>query len=110
MLCLKPLLRGIKWGGGGGGIGNQPRKPPRLPITITALRFIQSAIKSSLLSTYDKVILWSACCLAFFGFLWASEFTAPLPNSYLPGCTLLISDINIGIDSQLICSNQDVKG
>ena len=96
MPCLKLLLRGIKQG-----IGKQPRKPPRLPITITALRFIQSVIKSSLLSTYDQVMLWSACCLAFFGFLWGSEFTAPLPNSYLPGCTLLVSDINTGIDSQL---------
>ena len=96
MLHLKLLLRGIKWG-----IGDQPQKPPRLPITITALRFIQSAIKSSLLSTYNQVMLWSACCLAFFGFLWASEFTAPLPSNYLPGCTLLVSDINIDIDSNL---------
>ena len=96
MLHLKLLLRGIKWG-----IGDQPQKPPRLPITITTLRFIQSAIKSSLLSTYDQVMLWSACFLAFFGFLWASEFTAPLPSNYLPGCTLLVSDINIDIDSNL---------
>ena len=96
MLRLKLLLRGIKRG-----IGNQLRKPPRLPITITALHFIQSAIKSSLLSAHDQDMLWSACCLAFFGFLRASEFTAPSPSNYLPGCTLLVSDINIDIDSNL---------
>ena len=46
-------------------------------------------------------MLWSTCCLAFFGFLQASEFTAPSPSNYLPGCTLLVSDINIDIDSNL---------
>ena len=46
-------------------------------------------------------MLWSACCLASFGFRLASEFTTPPQNNYLPRCTLLVSDINIGIDSNL---------
>ena len=93
MLRLKLLLRGIKQGK-----GNQPQKPPTLPITITALDSISHKVFPGkyLRSSYAMVGLLP--CI-----LWLSPgiSTYCTITSYLPGCTLLVSYINIGIDSNL---------
>ena len=62
----------------------------RLPITPTILRKIY-AIWSEPPVTYQKRMFWAACCLGFFGFLRAGEFTC----TTLADHTLRVDDISI---------------
>ncbi|GAU91676.1 LOW QUALITY PROTEIN: hypothetical protein RvY_03886 [Ramazzottius varieornatus] len=52
-------------------------KDRRLPITLTTLRYMKQRLTSEpLISPLDKALFWSACTLAYSGYLRASEFTA----------------------------------
>ncbi|GAV06504.1 hypothetical protein RvY_16479 [Ramazzottius varieornatus] len=52
-------------------------KDRRLPITLTTLRHMKQRLTSEpLISPLDKALFWSACTLAYSGYLRASEFTA----------------------------------
>ena len=66
----------------------------RLPITLS----IMQSMKRLLLQkppSYDNVLIWAACCLAFFDFLWVSEFTVPAQSQYDHSTHLSISDVSI---------------
>ena len=80
---LHLLLPGIKRS-----VGHYPRR--HLPITMALLRRIKTSDKLS----SDKLMLWSAFTLAFYGFLRASELTSPSATQFNPLVNLCCSDVS----------------
>ena len=70
-----------------------PRRA-RLPITIQLMCGIKDHL-SRQPHSYSNIMLWAACCLAFFGFLRVSEFTVPCQGTYDPGTHLSLTDISL---------------
>ena len=68
----------------------------RVPITMTLLRQIKEelACAPDYLPT-DKLILWSAFTLAFYSFLWSSEFTSPSASQFNPLVHLSTTDVSL---------------
>ncbi|XP_077981140.1 integrase/recombinase xerD homolog [Glandiceps talaboti] len=91
-VLLHRALQGIKRSSG-------EARRTRLPITISILRRLKGSLRTHPdLHPVDKLMLWSAFTIAFFGFLRVSEFTAPNPHSFDAQQSLLTRDITIGAD------------
>ena len=69
----------------------------RLPITPSLLTQIHT-LWSQQLRSYDKVMLWAAFCLGFFGFVRSGEFTSTSTRNP-DECTLSVADVSV--DSRL---------
>ena len=66
----------------------------RRPITRDILLKIKGALPKNPHS-YHNIMMRTACCLAFFGFLRSSEFTIPSQSSYDPEVHLSVKDIAV---------------
>ena len=85
---LHLLLRGIKRS-----IGLSSQR--RLPITMTLLRQLKGELSNAPdISPQDKLMLWSAFTLAFYGFLRSSEFTSPSTTQFNPLVHLCLTDVS----------------
>ena len=73
---LERVLKGIK--------SSQAKTNPsriRLPFTSSIMYKIRSVLANSPCD-YNNIMLWTACCRAFFGFLRCSEFTVPTQDTF----------------------------
>ena len=70
--------------------------PPRtrLPITLQLMHNLKRLL-SQQPSSYDNIMLWATCCLAFCGFLRVSEFTVPTQGDYDELTHLSLKDISV---------------
>ena len=93
MPCLYYVLLGIKRSH-----GSSHRLALCHPITTVHLRQLLSWLQNSHLPTQDRHLWWSACTLAFFGLLHASEYTAPAVHTSTADFTLGTSDIRFHTD------------
>ena len=86
---LQQVLRGIKK-------RQALTHPPRirLPITLQIMCQIKEVLSQEPQS-YNNIMLWAACCIAFFGFLRVGEFTVPGPDDYDKSSHLSLADISV---------------
>ena len=86
---MKILLRGIRQ--------DQAQQGParvRLPITASLLRRIKSYLSNDP-SAFLNILIWSACCLGFFGFLHCREFLIPDGQQFDANRHLSLADVTL---------------
>ena len=82
-LQLQRLLRGIKRHQGS-------NLPQRQPVTADLMSVLHQSLD---FTNPDNVMLWAACCLGFFGFLRAGEFT--VNGTFDPTFHLTMADVQV---------------
>ena len=86
-LRLEQLLKGVKR-------LKPTSKDPRFPITPFILQKIHVVISREAQSP-TNIMMWAACCLGYFAFLRAGEFTTQSNSHFKPECHLTPADISV---------------
>ena len=74
----------------------------RLPITMTLPRQIKEELaRAPDFLPFDKLMLWSAFALAFYGFLRSNEFTTPSATQFNPQVHLCFTDVSFTFEGCL---------
>ena len=74
---------------------SRKRQKGRLPCTLNTLRWLKTKIKLSNLSPSEKVLMWGACSIGFFGSLRLGELLSKLETEFDPNTSLLKKDFVI---------------
>jgi len=61
------------------------------------------------LNSFDDVIFWAVCLLAYFGFLWSAKFTAPNLSAFNLSLHLSVSDVSVDIPLNPLCIQVFIK-
>ena len=99
-LWLQRVVRGIKRSQG------TLSSRPRLPVSSNILHMIHSALD---LNSFDDVMFWAACLLAYFGFLRSAEFTVPSLSAYNASVHLSMSDVSVDVPLDPYCLQVFIK-
>ena len=99
-LRLQRVVRGIKRSQGA-----LPSRPC-LPVSSNILRIIYSALD---LNSFDDVMFWAACLLAYFGFLRSAKFTVPSSSAFNPSIHLPVSDVSVDVPLNPSCHQVFIK-
>ena len=70
-------------------------KQIRLPCTLTVLRLLKAVLAKAPIKTDEKIVIWAACCIAFYGAFRMSELLCKKSSSYDPEYTLLKRDVKV---------------
>ena len=92
------------------GIKRSPSQAPRqlrLPVTPPIMRVLKQQWNTRATRDHDYIMLWAACCMGFFGFMRAGEFTLTQAGQFDPETSLCLEDM--AIDSHLNPSMVQVK-
>ncbi len=87
------LIKGVKRSQ-----GRSRKKPLRAPITPSVLIRIHTWLMASSKPLGERLMLWAALLIAFFGFLRVSEYTASHKMKYDHLSTLTMSDVTLEVD------------
>ena len=73
-------------------VNHQPRE--RQPITFPIMERLHMVLLQHS-GNYNNIMIWAACCLAYFGLLRVSEFTTLSPDRFDPTTDLLLLDVAV---------------